>query len=257
MDALTDPAALRDTLAAEYARLRTAAEAAPLGTPVPTCPDWSLADLTTHVAQVYLHKAACVRDAAGIPDGGEAPWPPPERADSPVELLDLGYTTLRAALDGRPLDSRAATWYPPDQTVGFWLRRMAHETIIHRIDAALTVGGPLPEVPAPLAVDGIDELLRVFLAFGSTAYREMFGPDLGDADGRVVRVEAGGRAWDVTLAPTGVVVTWAGDGPAAATVTGEPFDVLRWLYRRGGAPALAGDPAARDRLGALLRTATQ
>jgi hypothetical protein len=33
----------------------------------------------------------------------------------------------------------AGSWYTPDQTVGFWIRRMAQETVIHRIDKLLKV----------------------------------------------------------------------------------------------------------------------
>ena len=57
----------------------------------------------------------------------------------------------------------AATWWPPDQTVGFWLRRMAHETSIHRRDVESAVGAETPVAP-DLAVDGIDEVLALMLA---------------------------------------------------------------------------------------------
>ncbi|GGJ96212.1 hypothetical protein GCM10010123_27720 [Pilimelia anulata] len=255
MEALIGAGALRGGLGMEYARLRAAAEAAPPDTPVPTCPQWSLADLVSHVAEVYLHKAACIRAGAGPEPDPPGPGPEPAPA---VELLDRAYAELCAEFDARGLHDPAASWYPRDPTVGFWIRRMAHETVIHRLDAALAAGAPLPPVPTPLAVDGIDEVLRVFLQFGTQEYGRMFGPELTEADGRTVLVQTAGRGWAVRLTPTGVAVTEAdADTAAGATLSGEPYDVLRWLWRRGGAPERGGDAALTDRLEALLGTATQ
>ena len=46
--------------------------------------------------------------------------------------------------------------------MGFWFRRMAHETVIHRVDAELAAGLPTAHVPDDLAIDGIDEVSRFF-----------------------------------------------------------------------------------------------
>jgi hypothetical protein len=58
-------------LEADYRRIR---EVVPehLSARVPTCPDWTVAELTRHVGQVYLHKVECMRE------GGlrETDWPP-------------------------------------------------------------------------------------------------------------------------------------------------------------------------------------
>jgi len=32
--------------------------------PVPSCPGWSVADLTRHVGEVYLHKTLAMREGA-------------------------------------------------------------------------------------------------------------------------------------------------------------------------------------------------
>ena len=45
-----------------------------------------------------------------------------------------------------------------DQTVGFWYRRMALETVVHRVDVETGFGVPRA-VNAELAVDGIDEVV--------------------------------------------------------------------------------------------------
>ena len=44
---------------------------------------------------------------------------------------------------------------------------MAQETVIHRVDAELAAGEPIAPIPDDLAVDGIDEVLERFLAYGS------------------------------------------------------------------------------------------
>lgn len=127
-----------DCLAADYDRMRTVvgtdADAA-----VPTCPGWTVADLTRHVGEVYLHKTAAMREGVE-----PEPWPPKEFAEEePAALLDRGYTALRAEFATRAPGDAAAGWYGPDQSVGFWIRRMAQETVVHRIDAELATGRPV------------------------------------------------------------------------------------------------------------------
>ena len=51
---------LLDCLAADFARLRAVVPTGP-GAAVPTCPGWTVADLTRHVGEVYLHKTLAMR----------------------------------------------------------------------------------------------------------------------------------------------------------------------------------------------------
>ena len=122
---------LLECLQADYTRLRDVASAADLTAKVPSCPEWTVADLVEHVSMVYLHKVECMR-LGSAPD----PWPPEgvDRSD-PVALLDRSYAALSEEFASRPPQAHAFTWYEPDQTVGFWIRRMAQETVIHRVDA--------------------------------------------------------------------------------------------------------------------------
>ena len=84
------------------------------------------------------------------------------------------------------------TWYKPDPTVGFWFRRMAQETVIHRIDAELGAGASIAPAPDDLAVDGIDELLKVFIAYAFSEWPEDFTEVLKNSPGRafLIRTEA-------------------------------------------------------------------
>jgi uncharacterized protein (TIGR03083 family) len=60
----------------------------------------------------------------------------------------------------RDADPAAPAWsWGTDGTAGFWARRMAHETAVHRWDAESATGNQTP-IPAALAVDGIDERLE-------------------------------------------------------------------------------------------------
>src|SRR6478735_3080028 len=142
-----DFARFLDALGADFDRLRAVAPRDPSAV-VPTCPGWTVADLTRHVGEVYLHKTLAIRDGLE-----PAPWPPRELArEEPLALLDRAYAALREQFDLHAPEDPAGAWYTPDQTVGFWIRRMAQETVIHRIDAELGTGQPVAPVPADLAV---------------------------------------------------------------------------------------------------------
>jgi uncharacterized protein (TIGR03083 family) len=247
-----------DCLAGDFARLRAVVPGA-LTAPVPTCPGWTVADLTRHVAEVYLHKTLAMRDGAEPED-----FPPKGLADEePVALLDRAYAGLRAEFAARKPADPAGSWYTPDQTVGFWIRRMAQETVIHRIDAELGAGQPVEPVPDDLALDGIDELLKVFVAFSVAEWGDYFTDALGSSPGRTYTVRTDGAAWRVRTGPGRFDVTdGAGDGAADVTVTGPPQDVLRWVWNREtpGAPSrvtVQGDPAAVAELHRCIVTATQ
>lgn len=268
-------------LAADQARLRQAAST-DLTAPVPTCPDWRVEDLVRHVAVVYLHKVECMRS-------GRAPekWPPDVSGDEPLALLDHAYRALRAEFDQRDPAAAAPTWYDPDQTVGFWIRRMAQETVMHRVDAELATGEPVADIPADLATDGVDEVLQIFLAYGARRWPENFAEVLPTSPVRV-EVTTGEASWLIRLGPDGAAVdpaprvgagaeerTWPGaevepgasgaaqagpeDVGPVASVRAEPDQLLCWLWRRSPVDAVTwtGDRAAVDRLRLVLVPATQ
>lgn len=220
---------------------------------VPTCPEWSVDDLVRHVAEVYLHKVACMRLNAA-----PSPWPLDLSGEATLPLLARAYGELTDEFAARAPQLPAHTWHDPDQTVGFWVRRMAQETVIHRIDAELAAGVPSRTVPDDLALDGIDELLDIFLAWSSVKWHDEFAAALSTSDGRRVAVVAAGERWLITPGPDGVVVT-RGDELADAEVRGSPDAVLRWLWRRAddSIVTIGGDLALVARLHELLGLATQ
>lgn len=246
---------LLECLDADFARLREVAAAADLTDQVPTCPDWTVADLVRHVAAVYLHKVECMR-LGSHPD----PWPPPGLDDEePVALLERAYAALASEFAAREPGSPAFTWYGPDQTVGFWIRRMAQETVIHRVDAELGAGVPHAPIPADLAHDGIDELLVAFVEFGSRTWPDEYAEMLASADGRAVRVETADAAWLVRPTPEVVEVRVSDVDSADAVVRGEPTELLLWLWNRAGDESVShsGDDDLVALLHRLLVVSTQ
>lgn len=240
-----------NNLTSDYERL-VEASTGRLALQVPTCPDWTVDDLVRHVATTYLHKVECMRLNAQ-----PSPWPPDFSAEPALELLSRAHTALVAEFTSRLPASAAFTWYGPDQTVGFWLRRMAQETVIHRIDAELAAGVESRPIPDDLAVDGIDEILQVFLAWPSREWLEDFAEPLSKGDGSVL-VSAGGQSWLVAWDSAGVSAEPV-KGAADAEITGSSDAVLRWLWRRSGDDVIAvsGNVDKVAQLRALLEPATQ
>jgi uncharacterized protein (TIGR03083 family) len=245
-----------DCLAADFARLRAVVPTAS-DAQVPSCPGWTVADLTRHLGEVYLHKTMAMREGAE-PD----PWPPKELADEePLALLDRAYTGLTTEFAARKPADKAGTWYKPDQTVGFWIRRMAQETVIHRIDAELGTSQPVAPVPTDLAIDGIDELLKVFVAYSVAEWGSYFTDILGSSPGWTYSVQTEGATWHIRTAPGQFSVS--NGEPAQApdvTVSGPPPAVLRWLWNREGTDASVKAEGPADAVQQLKRcivTATQ
>ncbi|MEU9885243.1 maleylpyruvate isomerase N-terminal domain-containing protein [Sphaerisporangium sp. NPDC051011] len=245
----------------DFALLRDAVAAADPPARVPSCPDWSAADLADHVAKVYLHKAESIRLGA-FPEE----WPPGVLDDDPVTSLAKTHAVLIGQFSAHSPEDRAATWHEPDQTVGFWIRRMAQETVIHRVDAELTAGRPVSPIPDDLALDGIDEVLKLFLGYGSTRWLDDFGTLLDEPDERPLSVATSHHAWTLKAVPGEgalpgrVHVEDAKTGfDGDALVSGDAGPLLLWLWNRGddASVRLSGDPALLKQFHALRTAATQ
>ena len=221
-----------------------------LDPPVPACDGWTVADLVLHTGMVHRHKLEIVRGRLAQPPD---PWPPP--APPRAELLGWyrqGLEELATVLEATDPETRVWTFHRPDQTVGFWCRRMAQESAVHRVDAESAHGDPRP-VPAALAADGVAELLEVFL----TPHAE--GAPVGGR-GETLHLHATDTEgeWRVRLLPAGVEVG-RGHAQADATAAGTASDLLLFLWGRGPAERLerAGDPAVAPRVRELAAAATQ
>ncbi|GII66294.1 hypothetical protein Skr01_63790 [Sphaerisporangium krabiense] len=248
-----DSSRLLGRLQEDFDLLRDAVAAADPAARVPSCPDWSAADLARHVAHVYLHKAEIIRL-------GAFPESLPDEHPDPLTALDTAYAVLTGRFSAHEPGDAAPSWYEPDQTVGFWIRRMAQETVIHRVDAELAAGRPVSGIPGDIALDGIDEVLKLFVGYGSTRWKDDFGTLLDAPDQRPLSVSTSHHAWTVRALPGGVAVEDARTGfDGDALVSGDAVPLLLWLWNRDGGEAVrrTGDQALLDQFHALRTAATQ
>lgn len=241
-------ARLLSSLAADAERLRAVA-ARDLTARVPTCPDWVVDDLVRHVAN-GLRNVALRRVL------GQDPIIEQSITDAdPIAAVERAHTDFVAELQTRPLDELAEQPPPNDytsaETAYFWLRRMTHEIAVHRADAELALGDAVTPVPHDLAVDGVAEMLELFLRYGSRDSHEKFVELLNDWGDERLLVRAGEGSWLISVTPAGVNVA-AGDGRAAATLHAEPTTMLMWLYNRGDGVTSEGDPQLIARMRGLL-----
>lgn len=208
---------------------------------VPTCPDWTLRDLASHVGMV--HRWAGYIVANGITHSpGVIIEPAP--ADGLADWVTTGARQLVETIAGAPDDLTAlvilkAAPSPKE----FWARRQAHETTIHAVDARAARLERIPttkeaDIPRELAVDGLDELLTGFVPRRSSELRSeqplTFVVAPTDVD----------TAWTVRLSTDPPVTTRGGlaDSQADAVMTGTAASLYLGLTNRGDEIAVTGEP---------------
>jgi uncharacterized protein (TIGR03083 family) len=238
----------------EAAAMCCLVESADLDDPVPTCPGWTIEDLVVHTGVVHRHKTATVRD--GWLDG------PPPRPDGPdgnvIEWFGDGIEAMLAVFAGTDLSEPTWTWCGHSHDCSWWVRRMAHETLIHGADAAIAAGVP-PVVDEALATDGIEEVL-VEMMTGAPEWAALAEGD------EMIEIATPARSWTLR---TG---TWSGESPGTGTtyvdepalllvdatespnlrITGSGADIDLWLWGRGDLPE--GAPSGDERLVDLVRS---
>lgn len=236
-----DAHSLAGALRLEAEALAVAADLAPPDRDVPACPGMTVRDLVVHVGSIHRMVAQWIERGAR-----PAQWSCSPGADL-VDWYRAGAASLIAVLDPGRAAEPAATWCPWDRTLGFWLRRMAHETAVHRVDAQSATGVAAPLEPG-LAADGIEEVLRLWLGCHQ--------PPGAHTSGRAVTLRVPGREWTVAL-HEGIVDYCPGADPAAV-VSGSPSAVDLWLWGRVGEEdvSVEGDVAVVRALRAAVAGAT-
>lgn len=236
---MLDHAALLARLHTEAHRVSDLATDADLTTPVPSCPGWTARQLVEHLGSVHRWATEIVRTG----ERADAPAPPAD-PDALVPWYAEGAAALLEALARADPGSPCWGFGPRPRLAGFWARRQAHETAVHRWDLEVALGGP-GDLDAELSADGVDEVVTMLFPRQVRLGRQA---PLADA---LALVDVSGSRWVVT-----------GDGTAPpttpdATVTGPPDRLLLLLWRRigldGAGVSVSGDPdAARRVLGAAL-----
>ncbi|GAA2060863.1 maleylpyruvate isomerase family mycothiol-dependent enzyme [Williamsia deligens] len=236
----------------------TAVLVAESGAAVPTCPQWSVRQLTAHLGMVH-------RWARAQLVGGEAPFADEAAVLSQVRVPDLpawlldGADALVAVLRDAPADLDAWVFMDTDRTpVEFWHRRQASETVVHAVDAMAVARGSVPtaaEVTAALdgvltpafAVDGLDELLVRFSTRGRSKLWD------GSPLSIVVAADDVDAAWTLAVTEEALTVTPGAADDADARWTGTAAQLYLGLWNRGEEVTVDGDPETLHRWRARQR----
>ena len=239
-----------DRLIAENAAFADLLADADPSTPVPTCPGWTLDQLTRHVGRGDRWCARIVAERSGEfidPPGGR----PPADRDGRIAWLHEGVTGLIEAVESSGPDTPVWT-FTGLRPARWWIRRRLHETAVHRADAALALGADF-EIDPVVAADGISEFLGLMV---SRADAE--GPAGGDrplGEGQSLHLHAtddglgAAGEWTVLGRPDGIA---ADHEHIRATVAlrGPARDLLLALVRRRTAAesglAVFGDQTVWD-----------
>lgn len=222
-----------DLLDAEIDRVDAAFRAADPAAAVPTCPDWTVAQLADHLGGIHRWVVHLVEQRITEPTGrrhlGLEAAPVGGSADELADHLTRGMRALVGAL--RSVDGDTAVWGWGGDTVGWWSRRQLHETVVHRIDAQLAAGddGWRATVPPDVAVDGVDEMLANVVA--SAQFSPAVAELRGEGSIHLHATDAEGE-WMIRLRDDGFDITHEhGKGDVAAR--GPAADLLGALYQRG------------------------
>jgi uncharacterized protein (TIGR03083 family) len=214
---------------------QAAAGEAGLSAPVPPCPGWQVRDLIHHLGRIYRWvRSHASRGTTSRPDTGSGASDLPVGAPPDQELIRWWageYESLVALLAELDPAQPAWHWAPAPKVAGFWHRRMAHETAVHRWDAQMAVGQVEP-IEARLAADGVAEVLDSWLP----AERRK-GP--ADRSGMVQLVATDvDHRWFLRLRAEGVALldtdTWLDhdDHHTRALARGNASDLVLALYGR-------------------------
>jgi uncharacterized protein (TIGR03083 family) len=210
-----------------------------LDAPVTACPGWTVGDLVGHVGQVHQWFALLLNTK----DGDRVRFrdvPEPPSGEGAVPWLEESAGTVLAALERTDPDRVVHTW-AGEHPARWVFRRIAQETAVHRWDGQDAHDAASP-IGTPLAVDGIDEVLEVFVP--------ALPPEALAGSGQTIHLHAADAdgEWLITLGPEGL--RWEhGHLKADVAARGAASDLLLLLWNRMGTDHLEvfGDEAVLAR----------
>ncbi len=245
---MSEPVTLRspvDWLGAiehDAAALDLAAQAATADAPIPGCPGWTVTDLLEHVGSVFYRASLII---------GEHREHRPHRTETtapvgdPFGWYDKGRTAILSVL--RTADPLSSYWtFRGPNPLRWWLRRLANEAAVHRVDAEQAAG--IASIIDPRsAIDGIDEKFETYLPV--IAIQKPTERPVTVA----LRTDDFGVEWTITI--DNEVTVRRHRAPAEATVSGPADTLFLWLWDRAPVERVRveGDPAAAEALRAAGR----
>jgi uncharacterized protein (TIGR03083 family) len=191
---------------------------------VPACPGWTVQTLLMHLGRVYTTVAEQVRSRST--EMIRFAKTPPNEGFEPLSWFRHAHRELLDALRDADPAQPSWTWSDTDPTAGFYIRRMAHETAMHRYDAEASAGTPVP-FDSDLATDGVGEFYEVVLPF-TLARRELTLP-VGSL--HLHRSDGDGE-WMIESVDGAIAVTHE-HGKGDAAVRGPASDLFVFVWHRG------------------------
>ncbi|MFD7334471.1 maleylpyruvate isomerase family mycothiol-dependent enzyme [Streptomyces violascens] len=227
---------------------------------VPSCPDWSVADLVFHLGAVHRYVIQVISE--GLVDrpnetdftflslpADKAGWPDPRLAPNrgplPAGLLDwfhAGASRLASLFAERDPAERVWSW-SDEQSVGFWRRMQAIEAAVHRWDIEHALGTAQP-VDRQLAADAVSHNFEVM----APARRARQKAPAGQGERLRFRQSDGSGLWVVQMDPEGVLLN-EGTGCCGVELTAMASELMLFLWHRIPSDGLEvrGDAALLER----------
>ena len=178
---------------------------------VPTCPEWNNLELLNHMKMVWWFAASQINTG----NETERTVPSDEMKNSPLEQLE----DLLNSCQVNDFSSPCWSW-TTNKTVGFWVRRMAHENTVHNWDTEGTLD-TRSSISTLLALDGIEEKLFMYPA----------DTNFPDASIHLHCTDCEGE-WMLASSSGGLEIKRE-HGKGDAAVKGRAEDILLYLWGRG------------------------
>ncbi len=217
-----ESAAFLDYLDSDGAALAGAARSAP-SAQIPSCPEWDMTGLLAHLGAVHrwVDHLVATKSAEYV----KRQHPTFADSGTAIAWYEEGLDQLLGTLRSVDPDQLVWNWFDAKAAPSrFWIRRMAHETAMHRWDGEAAAGDPTP-IAADLAVDGVDEFLsfvgRWLTRAPVAGLQGSLHLHATDADGE----------WTLNLWPDRLEQRRE-HAKADAAVRGPASDLLLWMLNR-------------------------
>jgi uncharacterized protein (TIGR03083 family) len=216
---------------------------------VPTCPDWKLRDLIEHTGMVHRWQTEAARhDSGSFPDPAVFQVGPAD-GQALADWFQVGVDNAIVTMSKVDATEPRWTWAKPDggDLAQWYFRRIAQETVVHRLDAELTAGKVTGVDPA-FAVDGVDEVIDVFLPFFN---RQPIG---GDGETLHLHATDAEGEWLLTFHADRISAARGhAKGDAAIRATARDLLLVVWGRDAIGATETFGDQTVIERFRTLPR----